>query len=172
MHGIFSVNSLMKTKSDCSLCPYFLVFLLQWPVLWTNRWVCMSSVICNCQHLHGILTESGTQQAYVLVLLHWWHVRGLATWARETDFLNHLNSIQSDIKLAMKTKSNDCLLLLDNDIYRTPDDSFGHSVYRKPTQTKSRHYLVNKYSVQPALAHRARAICDHYNLLGKMGIPP
>jgi hypothetical protein len=52
------------------------------------------------------------------------------------------------------------------DIYRRPDGSLGHKVYRKPNHTnlylnaKSQHYPSNKQAVLSTLIHRTRAPCD------------
>jgi hypothetical protein len=63
---------------------------------------------------------------------------------------------------------------LDLDIYRRPDGSLGHKVYRKPTHTnlylntKSHHHPSNKQAVLSALIHRARALCDEDSLQAEL----
>jgi hypothetical protein len=51
-----------------------------------------------------------------------------------TEFLNHLNGLQNKIQFTME-KEDGHLPFLDIDIYRKPDGSLGHKVYRKPTNT-------------------------------------
>jgi hypothetical protein len=70
----------------------------------------------------------------------------------------------------METESEGHLPFLDLDIYRRPDASLGHAVYRKPTHTnlylnaKSHHHPSNKQAVLSALIHRARLLCDDDSL--------
>jgi hypothetical protein len=65
----------------------------------------------------------------------------------------------------METKSEGHLPFLDLDIYRRPDGSLGHKVYRKHTHTNlylivnSHHHPSNKQAVLSTLIHRARALC-------------
>ncbi|PNF22070.1 hypothetical protein B7P43_G09300 [Cryptotermes secundus] len=62
------------------------------------------------------------------------------------------------------------LPFLDIDIYRRPDGSIGHTVYRKPTYTnlylnaKSHHHPSSKQAALSTLVHRARALCDQGSL--------
>jgi hypothetical protein len=62
------------------------------------------------------------------------------------------------------------LPFLDLVIYRRPDGSLGHKVYRKPTHTnlylnaKSHHHPSKKQAVLSTLIHRARALCDEDSL--------
>jgi hypothetical protein len=58
------------------------------------------------------------------------------------DFLHHLNSIDQSIQFTMETESESYLPFLDLDIYRRPDGSLGHKVYRNPTHTNL--YLKGK----------------------------
>jgi hypothetical protein len=66
----------------------------------------------------------------------------------------------------METESESHLPFLDLDIYRRPDGSLEHRVYRKPTHTnlylnaKSHHHPSNEQAVLSTLIHRARALCD------------
>jgi retron-type reverse transcriptase len=46
------------------------------------------------------------------------------------EFLDHLNSIHTSIPFTMETESEAHLPFLDIDIYRRPDGSLGHKVYR------------------------------------------
>jgi hypothetical protein len=48
-----------------------------------------------------------------------------------SEFLDHLNSVQ----FIMETERNVHLTFFDIDIYRKPDGSLGHRVYRTPTRT-------------------------------------
>jgi hypothetical protein len=83
------------------------------------------------------------------------------------EFLDHLNGLHENIKFTMETEKKGYQPFLDIDIYRKPDDSLGHRVYRKPTHTNlylhanSHHHPSNKQAVLSTLVHRARALCDH-----------
>jgi hypothetical protein len=52
-----------------------------------------------------------------------------------TEFLNHLSGLHNNIQFTMEKEEDGHLPFLDIDIYRKPDGSLGHSVYRKPTHT-------------------------------------
>jgi hypothetical protein len=70
----------------------------------------------------------------------------------------------------METESEGHLPFLDLNIYRRPDGSLGHRVYRKPTHTNL--YLSAMSTITPpikqatlsTLVHRARALCDQESL--------
>jgi hypothetical protein len=70
----------------------------------------------------------------------------------------------------METESEGHLPFLGLDIYRRPDGSLGHKVYREPTHTnlylnsKSHHQPSTKQDVLSTLLHRARALCDEDSL--------
>jgi hypothetical protein len=51
------------------------------------------------------------------------------------EFQDHLNGVHENIKFTMKTERDGHLPFLDTDIYRRPDGSLGHTVYRKHTHT-------------------------------------
>jgi hypothetical protein len=74
----------------------------------------------------------------------------------------------------METESEGHLPFLDLDIYRRPDGSLDHKVYRKPTHTnlclnaKSHHHPSNKQAVLSTLIHRATALCDKYSLQAEL----
>jgi hypothetical protein len=74
----------------------------------------------------------------------------------------------------METESEGHLPFLDLDIYRRPDGSLGHKVYRKPTHTnlylnvKSHHHPSNKQAILSTLIHRARARCDEDSLQAEL----
>jgi hypothetical protein len=74
------------------------------------------------------------------------------------DFIHHLNSIHQSIQFTMETESEGHLPFLDLDIYRRPDGSLGHKVYRKPSHTNL--YLNAKSHLHPsnkqAVLSRAR----------------
>ncbi|PNF15534.1 hypothetical protein B7P43_G16534 [Cryptotermes secundus] len=86
------------------------------------------------------------------------------------DFLNHINSINQCIQFTMETETEGHLPFLDIDIYRRPDGSLGHRVYRKSTHTNlylnaaSHHHPSNKQAALSTLVHRARALCDQDSL--------
>ncbi|PNF41399.1 hypothetical protein B7P43_G14428 [Cryptotermes secundus] len=89
-------------------------------------------------------------------------------------FLNHLNSINPCIQFTMETESEGHLPFLDIDIYKRPDGSLGHTVYRKPTHTnlylnaKSHHHPSSKQAALSTLVHRARALCDQESLRAEL----
>jgi hypothetical protein len=86
------------------------------------------------------------------------------------DFLSHLNNVHQCIQFTMETESEGHLPFLDLNIYRRPDGSLGHRVYRKPTHTNlylsamSHHHPANKQAILSTLVHRARALCDQDSL--------
>jgi hypothetical protein len=63
------------------------------------------------------------------------------------------------------------------DIYRRPDGSLEHKVYRKPIHTnlylnaKSHHHPSNKQAVLSTLIHRARALCNEDSLQAELVFP-
>ncbi|PNF33864.1 hypothetical protein B7P43_G07226 [Cryptotermes secundus] len=65
----------------------------------------------------------------------------------------------------METETEGHLPFLDIDIYRRPDGSLGHRVYRKSTHTNLylnaafHHHPSNKQAALSTLVHRARALC-------------
>jgi hypothetical protein len=75
------------------------------------------------------------------------------------NFPNHLNSIHECIQFAMETESEAYLPFLDIDIYRRPDGSLGHRVYRKATHTNlylnagSHHLPSSKQAILSTLVH-------------------
>jgi hypothetical protein len=79
-------------------------------------------------------------------------------------FLNHLNSIHEFIQSTMETESEGQLPFLDIDIYRRPDGSLGHRVYRKATHTNlylnagSHHHPSSKQATLSTLVLRDRAL--------------
>jgi hypothetical protein len=87
-----------------------------------------------------------------------------------SEFLDHVNSIHESIQFTMETERDGHLPFLDIDIYRKPDGSLGHKVYRKPTHTNlylnsnSHHHPSNKQAVLSTLVHRARSLCDQESL--------
>jgi len=77
------------------------------------------------------------------------------------NFLNHLINIHTNIQFTMDSKSNGHLPFQGTDMYRRPDGSLGHSVYRKPTHTnlyihaESYHHPDNKQSMLSNLVHHS-----------------
>jgi hypothetical protein len=90
------------------------------------------------------------------------------------DFLHHLNSIHQSIQFTMETESEGHLPFLDLGIYRRPDGSLRHKVYRKPTHTnlylnaKSHHHPFNKQAVLSTQIHKTRALCDEDSLQAEL----
>jgi hypothetical protein len=74
----------------------------------------------------------------------------------------------------METESEGQLPFLDFDIYRRPEGSLGHKVYRKPTHTnlflnaESHHHPSNKQAVLSTLIHRTRALCNENRLQAEL----
>jgi hypothetical protein len=93
---------------------------------------------------------------------------------RLRDFLDHLNSIHQSIQFTMDTERDGHLPFLVIDIYRRPDGSLSHRVYRKPTHTNlylisnSHHHPSNKQAVLSIFVHKARALCDQDGLHGEL----
>ncbi|PNF22911.1 hypothetical protein B7P43_G13899, partial [Cryptotermes secundus] len=85
------------------------------------------------------------------------------------DLLNHINSIHQCIQFTMETETEGHFPFLDIDIYRRPDGSLGHRVYRKSTHTNlylnaASHHPSKKQAALSTLVHRARALCDQDSL--------
>jgi hypothetical protein len=87
-----------------------------------------------------------------------------------TEFLNHLSRLHDNIQSTMEKEEDGHLLFLDIDIYRKPNGSLRHRVYRKPNHTNlylhhnSDHHPSHKQSVLTFLIHRATAISDQDSL--------
>jgi hypothetical protein len=70
----------------------------------------------------------------------------------------------------METERDGHLPFLDTKIYRRPNGSLGHKVYRKPTHTNfylnssSHHHPSNRYAILSTLVHWARDLCDQDSL--------
>ena len=70
-------------------------------------------------------------------------------WPHRTDklerFLNHLNGLHRNIKFTIRIQEDSHLPFLDIDIYRRPDGSLDHKVYRKPIHN---NLYMNPWSLQ------------------------
>lgn len=83
-------------------------------------------------------------------------------------FLKHLNNIHSNMKFTMETETNNSLSFLDVLITKS-QNSFTHTVYRKPTHTNrylhadSHHHPAQINSVLRSLIHRSIQLTDHHN---------
>nr|XP_032511983.1 uncharacterized protein LOC116766284 [Danaus plexippus plexippus] len=81
-------------------------------------------------------------------------------------FLNHLNSINSKIQCTIELEANNSLAFLDILVVRNPDNTLGHTVYRKPTHTDrylngySHHHPIQLATVGKSLLQRAQHLCD------------
>ena len=81
-------------------------------------------------------------------------------------FLDHLNSLHTNIKFTMEEERNGSLSFLDVEVSRKQDGSLTRNIYRKPTHTDrylhstSFHHPKIKSSVNQALVRRAYNICD------------
>ncbi|CAG9563496.1 unnamed protein product [Danaus chrysippus] len=81
-------------------------------------------------------------------------------------FLNHLNSINNKIQFTIELEANNSLAFLDILVIRNPDNTLGHTVYRKPTHTdrylngKSHHHPVQLATIGKSLLQRAQHLCD------------
>jgi hypothetical protein len=84
--------------------------------------------------------------------------------------LLHLNSIHTNIQISMDTERDGHIAFLDIDVYKRPNGSLGHWVYRKLTHTNlylsatSHHNPANKQAALSTIVHRAKAICDSNSL--------
>jgi hypothetical protein len=67
------------------------------------------------------------------------------------DFFDHLNSVHQSIQFTMETGRDGHLPFMDIDIYRRPDDSLGHRVYRKHIHT---NLYLNSNSYQFITIHQ------------------
>ena len=82
------------------------------------------------------------------------------------DFLAHLNNQHPSIRFTMEIEENKRLPFLDVQVFRKPDGSLGHSVYRKKTDTNrylhadSNHHPSQKNSLVNILFRRADIISD------------
>lgn len=82
------------------------------------------------------------------------------------NFLEHLNEINSNIKLTMEMETDQKLPFLDVLVTRKSSGTLGHSVYRKPTHTdrylqaNSNHHPGQKRAVIKTLVDRAKAITE------------
>jgi hypothetical protein len=86
------------------------------------------------------------------------------------DFLDHLKSVHENIQFPMETERDGHLHFTDNDVYRKPDGSLGHKVYRKPSHTNlylnsnSHRQPSNKQAALSTLVRMARSLCDQKSL--------
>ncbi|CAK1589319.1 unnamed protein product [Parnassius mnemosyne] len=91
-----------------------------------------------------------------------------------TAFLEHLNSINSKIQFTMELEANNSLAFLDVLVIRNPNNTVGHTVYRKKTHTnrylngESHHHPSQLATVGKSLLQRARGICDSKHLAAEL----
>ncbi|CAK1594250.1 unnamed protein product [Parnassius mnemosyne] len=91
-----------------------------------------------------------------------------------TAFLNHLNSINPKIQFTMELEANNTLAFLDVLVIQNPDNTIGHTVYRKNTHTnrylngESHHHPSQLATVGKSLFQRARGICDRKHLAAEL----
>ena len=82
------------------------------------------------------------------------------------EFLEHINSIHPKIQFTMEMEENGKLPFLDVLLIKKPNDSIGHTVYRKPTHTNrylhadSHHFPGQKKGVLNTLITRSRRLAD------------
>jgi len=80
-----------------------------------------------------------------------------------SEFLTHLNTIESSIQFTME-KEKGCLLFSDLLIKRSPSGHLLSAVYRKPTQSdrypnfRSEHPIQHKQSIVTTLLERAKKL--------------
>jgi hypothetical protein len=85
-------------------------------------------------------------------------------------YLDHLTSVHQNIQFTMETERDYHLPFLNIHIYRRPNGSLGHKVFRKSIHTNiylnfsSQHHPFNKHAVLYTLAHRAGALYDQDSL--------
>ncbi|CAK1596643.1 unnamed protein product [Parnassius mnemosyne] len=91
-----------------------------------------------------------------------------------TAFLEHLNSINPKIQFTMELEANNSLAFLDVLVIRNPNNTVGHTVYRKKTHTnrylngESHHHPSQLATVGKSLLQRARGICDSKHLAAEL----
>jgi hypothetical protein len=84
--------------------------------------------------------------------------------------MEFLNSIHDKIQFVMELEDEEHLPFLDIDVYRRPDGTLGHRIYRKPTHMKLyihrmfHYHPSNKHAMLATPVFRARAICDEDSL--------
>ncbi|XP_077778802.1 uncharacterized protein LOC144326219 [Podarcis muralis] len=85
-------------------------------------------------------------------------------------FLTHLNSLHPKIQFTMEIEANNQLPFLDVLIYKKPDGSLGHTIYRKKTHTnrylhaQSHHHPAQINSVAKTLISRTKRLADKDHL--------
>lgn len=90
-------------------------------------------------------------------------------------FLDHINEVHPDISFTLVSEENGCPLYLN--VLVRPDNTLGHSVYRKPTHTnrylnaESHHHLAQKKGIVKNLVHRVQIICEPEHFGGKTASP-
>ncbi|XP_054290083.1 uncharacterized protein LOC129005267 [Macrosteles quadrilineatus] len=90
-----------------------------------------------------------------------------------TEFLDHLNSINSNIKFTMEEERDRKLPFLDVLTTRKENGTIGHAVYRKPTHTnrylnaQSHHHPAQKNGILNTLINRAIRISDMENRISE-----
>jgi len=83
-----------------------------------------------------------------------------------TNFADHINKVESSIKLTMETETNGSIPFLDVLVKKGTMGQISTSVFRKATHTgrylnyRSEHPLQHKRSVVNTLLHRADTICN------------
>jgi len=81
-----------------------------------------------------------------------------------SEFLTHLNTIESSIQFTIEKEKEGCLPFLDLLIKRSPSGHLLSAVYRKPTHSdrylnfKSEHPIQHKQSVVNTLLERAKKL--------------
>jgi len=81
-----------------------------------------------------------------------------------SEFLTHLNTIESSIQFTMEKEKEGCLPFLDLLIKRAPSGHLLSAVYRKPTHSdrylnfRSEHTIQHKQSVVNTLLERAKKL--------------
>ncbi|XP_045466657.1 uncharacterized protein LOC123675351 [Harmonia axyridis] len=91
------------------------------------------------------------------------------------DFFDHLNNINSHIKFTMEVETNNSLPFLDILVAKS-NDSFTHTIYRKPTHTNrylnanSHHHPSQINSVLNSLIHRSIKLTDSLHITQEINI--
>jgi hypothetical protein len=151
--------------------------VLPWPVVQASGLDHHGLLIVTCgspalwktsrtRHLAGQPTSLSSGSLTCMIFVFWLHGAENMYY-----FLNHLNSIHSNIQFTMESEMAifpSCTLVHTGNQMApwgtTYTGSWPTTCIWMYLNKKLHHHLVNKYSVLPTLVHRSRAICDQDSL--------
>ena len=135
----------------------------------------VSSIVANLymEHFEGEALRSASHPP------RYWYRFVDDTWviqqqAHKQLFLNHINSIDPNIKFTIKgNQENGAIPFLHTLVKPEADNSLSIRVYHKPIHTEqslqwgSHHNLAATYSIIGTLIHRAKSVCTTPELLNE-----